>query len=998
VADKNIKVGLQLGVLGTGQLKSAFGQTRREVENLKGSTDRLGRANRAAADSTVSFATRGRLALAKLRGGYDGLTRSLGGLRMAAMAAAAVPVALGVNKALSLQDLSVDLAMTAGLDAAFEKDFVALIQSSARSGNQTQDETGAGAKALVDGGVRDLQSLGEYLPVLTQATTATRASMQSLANVALATRDNLGMSASGFKSSLDMMVFASGKGKMGVQAMANAIPQLSLRMKDLPEGMAMTGEAMMTDLLAGLQVARMGANTDDEAARNLNAFMERIFSPETRGRFESKGVLLENSIKNLTAKGFTPLEAMLDTVTTYVSRKSPEALAALNSAMNMGEGEERDAAFSALSSRYDLGDLFVDEGVKNFMIAAMQNRQMLRDLKQGASEASGQDLLGADFIRRMGSAREQMKGLGLALSDVGVTLSGPIVDGLLSAGLAILPMVQGAAAWVQQNPELVKSVVTVAGALLGARLAISGVGLMFKAGKWFVGGFTGAAKTAGATLVWLKNGLMATRHVWLGGLRNLTLSTLIWGRSLRVTARTALGATTGAARTLAHTLGGALMTGWRLTTRAALGWGRALWVNARVALAATTGAAGSLARLLGGALLTGLRVTGQAMLWVGRALALNPIGLAITAIAGGAFLLIKYWGPISGFFKGLWDSVTGIFKAAWEGITGFFDGIWQRITDAFDGGIAGIGKLILDWSPLGLFYKAFAGVLGWFGVELPDDFSEFGSQVIDSFTSGITDVFGSAWQGVTGVFDAAWQGLTSTASGAWDGITNVASSAWQSATGVFDSTWQSISGLFDGGIEGISKTIVDWSPLNLFQKGLDGVMDWFGVDLPESFTGFGGMLVDGLTGGVTNAFTKAKETITNFGNSIKGWFSSVLDIKSPSRVFMELGGFVSEGAALGIRQQIPLAGRAVAQLSGTIADAGAGLIAPAAATRVPALNGAAPASTTIQFSPVVHITAAPGASAKEQAGQFVDEARRLFDRWMGEREHRQHRTAMAGAY
>jgi len=888
VADKNIKVGLQLGVLGTGKLKSAFGQTRREVENLKGSTDRLGRANRAAADSTVSFATRGRLALAKLRGGYESITHSLGGLRMAAMAAAAVPVAMGVGKALSLQDLSVDLAMTAGLDAAFEKDFANLIASASLSGNQTQDETGAGAKLLVDGGVRDLQALGDYLPTLTQATTATRASMQSLANVALATRDNLGLGADGFESSLNMMVLAAGKGKMGVQAMADAIPQLSLRMKGLTEGIALTGEQMMTDLLAGLQVARLGANTDDEAAANLNKFMERIFSKETRGRFESQGVLLENSINNLTANGFTPLEAMIDTVTNYVASHGGEALKEFNAALAMEKGEKQDAAFSALSSRYALSDLFTDEGVKNFMVAAMQNRDMLRGLKADLGEAAEQDLLSAEFIRRMGSTKEQMKSLGIALSNVGVSLSGPIVDGMLAAGLAILPMVRGAAAWVQQNPELIQGIVTVAGALLGARLAIAGLGLMFKIGSWFVGGFTGMAKVLSTTLVGLKNGLM---------------------------------------------------------------------------------------------------LAGRALSGVGKAFLMNPIGLAIAGIAIGAYLIYRYWEPISGFFKGIGSAISGVFS-----------GMWQRIKDAFDGGIAGIGALILDWSPLGLFYKAFAGVLGWFGVELPDDFSKFGTQLINALTSGITDVFGGAWQGVTNVFDSAWQGLTNVASGAWDGITNVTASAWQSATGVFDSTWQSISGLFDGGIDGISKTIADWSPLNLFQQGLDSVMDWFGVDLPKSFTGFGGMLIDGLTGGVTKAFTKAQETITEFGNSIKGWFSSVLGIESPSRVFMELGGFVSEGAALGIKQQIPLAGDAVAQLSGTITDAGTGLAVPSAASRTPALNlsASAPVPTHIQFSPTVHITAAPGSSIREQADQLMDVLEQRFERWTQQREHQQRRTAFAG--
>jgi len=100
VSEKDIKLGVRLGVVGEGALKSAFGKTRRDLETLKGSTDKLTRASKAAGTAQVSFATQGRAALAKLKGSYEGLTASLGGLRMAAMALAAVPVTMGLNRAL----------------------------------------------------------------------------------------------------------------------------------------------------------------------------------------------------------------------------------------------------------------------------------------------------------------------------------------------------------------------------------------------------------------------------------------------------------------------------------------------------------------------------------------------------------------------------------------------------------------------------------------------------------------------------------------------------------------------------------------------------------------------------------------------------------------------------------------------------------------------------------------------------------------------------------
>lgn len=64
-------------------------------------------------------------------------------------------------------------------------------------------------------------------------------------------------------------------------------------------------------------------------------------------------------------------------------------------------------------------------------------------------------------------------------------------------------------------------------------------------------------------------------------------------------------------------------------------------------------------------------------------------------------------------------------------------GIWTQIKTAFDGGLSGIGALILNFSPVGLFYKVFAGVMDYFGVELPSSFSEFGSSMIDRLFNGL---------------------------------------------------------------------------------------------------------------------------------------------------------------------------------------------------------------------------------------------------------------------
>lgn len=113
----------------------------------------------------------------------------------------------------------------------------------------------------------------------------------------------------------------------------------------------------------------------------------------------------------------------------------------------------------------------------------------------------------------------------------------------------------------------------------------------------------------------------------------------------------------------------------------------------------------------------------------------SPVGLIIlgivAAVAGAAYLIYRNWEPISGFFTG----------------------IWSTIKTAFNGGIRGVTALILNWSPLGLFYSVFAKVLFWFGIDLPKQFTGFGSMIIQGLINGIKSQF----DGLKGI----WEKVTS---------------------------------------------------------------------------------------------------------------------------------------------------------------------------------------------------------------------------------------------
>lgn len=192
---------------------------------------------------------------------------------------------------------------------------------------------------------------------------------------------------------------------------------------------------------------------------------------------------------------------------------------------------------------------------------------------------------------------------------------------------------------------------------------------------------------------------------------------------------------------------------------------------------------------------------------------------------------------------------------------------------------------------------------------------------------------------------------------------------WGAIGAWFAGLWARLKATFSSGIAGIGAAIIGWTPLGLFLGAFAPVLSWLGVTLPARFTGFGRNLVQGLIRGVMSMLGALRNTIVGAASAASNWFAQKLGIRSPSRVFMGLGGFVMEGLDRGLAAGADAPVRRLDSLSQQLTGAiRVGTGASALAIGGIGMAGAAPAAPAAASGPItITINPAPGQSPQDIA-------------------------------
>lgn len=307
-------------------------------------------------------------------------------------------------------------------------------------------------------------------------------------------------------------------------------------------------------------------------------------------------------------------------------------------------------------------------------------------------------------------------------------------------------------------------------------------------------------------------------------------------------------------------------------------------------------------------------------------------------------------GTVGSFMTGLGQAAESYLAPA----LGLLSSAWADLMDAIQAAqpwLDAIAELL--GAALGLAAAAAATVVAALAETIAavvDLVVAFADGLLDGIDAaiGFADAVGSALMALPGQV-ASWLSGAISAVAGWvaDMASNAVSAGSQFISGLAG-FMSGLAGNVSSWLSGSISTVVGW--VTQFASNATSAASQFGSKLrsgleaiPGTLGNIGSNIVQGLVNGVTGAAGKLVDAVKGaVGDAIQG-AKNLLGIKSPSRVFREIGRYVMQGAALGVDDDAGL-------LLKSTDDAMRGMISTARdATYAPDVGGVAATAPVIEW-------------------------------------------------
>lgn len=285
----------------------------------------------------------------------------------------------------------------------------------------------------------------------------------------------------------------------------------------------------------------------------------------------------------------------------------------------------------------------------------------------------------------------------------------------------------------------------------------------------------------------------------------------------------------------------------------------------------------------------------------------GPVALVIGIIAGGAFLIIKHWKPISKFFQKLWHDVSTWAVNAWKLIMKETEPLRALVVAVFQR-IAAVVRPIFSVLAAGWRVVVAAAQVAWRIV----------TAVVRAAVGPILQTMRGFWQGIKGIVNIIAGLLTGNFHRAWSGVksifrgaVNVLIGAVRLLTAPFRAVFSHIGSILGGFwnlakrvasfMAGIFKTafVIATTPIRIIAKiiggALHGALDTvFGVILKV------GHIVGGFFRGAWHAALSAVNAVKSAIDAVIGAAKTAFDALKSLNPFGGGGGHPLKGISPGM--------------------------------------------------------------------------------------------------
>lgn len=267
-------------------------------------------------------------------------------------------------------------------------------------------------------------------------------------------------------------------------------------------------------------------------------------------------------------------------------------------------------------------------------------------------------------------------------------------------------------------------------------------------------------------------------------------------------------------------------------------------------------------------------------------IALGPVGWITGIIIGLVILVIANWDKISAWTSKTWSAISNYVVAA---VTVLMSLISSRFPALYS--------------------------------------------IISSYMTMAQSIISAVWSYIKGTFSNTLAFLKALVKGDFSGMKTAIQNQMELAKSTIQRIWDAVKGYLTT-LLGVLLSKFGEMFAKIVSKirekmgeGVKAVTEFVGKMPGEvlSFVGdmlsAGSDLVSGLIDGIKNMGTSAINAITGVVDGVVGKAKSLLKIKSPSRVFREMGQYVSEGLAIGVQRKSRMAVDNVARMASSMSNA-----------------------------------------------------------------------------